>query len=409
MLFFADFHIHSKYSRATSNNMDLDGITEMAQLKGIKLMGTGDFTHPAWFSELKENLKPLENGIFKYNETYFILTCEVSNIYVKNGRLRKVHNVIITPNFETAEMITDYLSRYGKVEADGRPILSLDSEKMFSKLLEINERNQLIPAHIWTPWFSLFGSNSGFDNIEECYGKYSDRILALETGLSSDPEMNWMWSKLDRFTLVSNSDAHSPVNIGREANCFDCEMDYDTIIRVIKNEDRKKFLFTIEFFPEEGKYHYDGHRKCNIIMHPSEAKKNNNICPHCGKPLTIGVLHRIMELSDREFGYRPEGKIPFKKLVPLREIISEVIGVGKGSKTVETKYRELILRLGPELEILLNIPYEDIKKVSDTAIADGIMRVRSGKVTLTPGYDGVYGKVSVKDTLKEDKKQLELF
>ncbi|TES93650.1 MAG: DNA helicase UvrD, partial [Candidatus Cloacimonadota bacterium] len=409
MKFFADFHVHSKYSRATSSKMNLVGISEMAELKGIELMGTGDFTHPVWFVELKEYLSPLGNGLFKLNNTYFILTCEVSNIYVKNGKLRKIHNIIITPSLETAEKVTDYFSRYGKIEADGRPILSLDSEKMFERIMEIDERNYLIPAHIWTPWFSLFGSNSGFDSIEECFGKYSRKILALETGLSSDPAMNWMWSDLDNLTLVSNSDAHSPANIGREANCFDCEMDYDTIMRVIKDGDREKFLFTIEFFPEEGKYHFDGHRKCNISMHPDEAKSKGNICPHCGRGLTIGVLHRVMELSDRGFGYKAENRVPFRKLVPLLEIIARAVEHGKGTKVVEGKYSELITRLGTELDILLDVPYDAIKKVTDNKIADSILQVREGKVKVKPGYDGIYGDVTILRSKEEEKKQLELF
>lgn len=274
--------------------------------------------------------------------------------------------------------------------------------------MEIDERNYLIAAHVWTPWFSLFGSKSGFDSIEECFGEHFQKILALETGLSSDPEMNWMWSKIDNFTLVSNSDAHSPANIGREANCFDCEMDYDTITHVIKEGDTDKFLFTIEFFPEEGKYHFDGHRKCDISMHPNEAKSKENICPRCGRPLTIGVLHRVMELSDRDFGYKPEGKIPFKKVVPLMEIIALAVEHGKGTKTVERKYRELISRLGTEFEILLDVEYEDIKKVTDRSIADGILKVRKGEVEVKAGYDGVFGDVSILGS-KEEKEQLELF
>lgn len=408
MKFFADLHIHSKYSRATSSQMDLEGISEMAKLKGIKLMGTGDFTHPIWFATLKENISTIGNGLFMFNNIYFILTCEVSNIYVKNGKLRKIHNIIITPSLDSAEKVADFLSRYGKTESDGRPILSLDSDRMFERIMEIDERNYLIAAHVWTPWFSLFGSKSGFDSIEECFGEHSQKILALETGLSSDPEMNWMWSKIDNFTLVSNSDAHSLANIGREANCFDCEMDYDTITDVIKEGDTDKFLFTIEFFPEEGKYHFDGHRRCDISMHPNEAKSKENICPRCGRPLTIGVLHRVMELSDRDFGYKPEGKIPFKKVVPLMEIIALAVEHGKGTKTVERKYRELISRLGTEFEILLDVEYEDIKKVTDGSIADGILKVRKGEVEVKAGYDGVFGDVSILGS-KEEKEQLELF
>lgn len=408
MKFFADLHIHSKYSRATSGKMDLEGISEAAKFKGIKLMGTGDFTHPIWFVELKENLNPLGNGIFTFASVYFILTCEVCNIYVKNGKLRKNHNIIITPSLDSADKISDYLSRYGKIESDGRPILSLDAERMFERILEIDERNNLIPAHIWTPWFSLFGSKSGFDSIEECFGKHTNRILALETGLSSDPEMNWMWSKLDSFTLLSNSDAHSPANIGREVNCFNCEMEYDTIMKVIKNGDKEGFLFTVEFFPEEGKYHFDGHRACDVSMHPDEVKRKGNICPRCGKPLTLGVLHRVLELSDRNYGFKPKGKIPFKKLVPLMEIIGLAIDKGKGTKTVEKKYIELISRLGGEFEILLDVSYEEIRKASNEVIADRIVRVREGKVEVKPGYDGVFGEVNIMGD-REEKEQLELF
>ncbi|MCK4232960.1 DNA helicase UvrD [candidate division WOR-3 bacterium] len=408
MKFFADLHIHSKYSRATSGKMDLEGISEAAKFKGIKLMGTGDFTHPIWFVELKENLNPLGNGIFTFASVYFILTCEVCNIYVKNGKLRKNHNIIITPSLDSADKISDYLSRYGKIESDGRPILSLDAERMFERILEIDERNNLIPAHIWTPWFSLFGSKSGFDSIEECFGKHTNRILALETGLSSDPEMNWMWSKLDSFTLLSNSDAHSPANIGREVNCFNCEMEYDTIMKVIKNGDEEGFLFTVEFFPEEGKYHFDGHRACDVSMHPDEVKRKGNICPRCGKPLTLGVLHRVLELSDRNYGFKPKGKIPFKKLVPLMEIIGLAIDKGKGTKTVEKKYIELISRLGSEFEILLDVSYEEIRKASNEVIADRIVRVREGKVEVKPGYDGVFGEVNIMGD-REEKEQLELF
>jgi uncharacterized protein (TIGR00375 family) len=389
--------------------MDLDGISEMARLKGIKLMGTADFTHPSWFAHLREKLNPSRDGLFEYNGVFFVLAGEVCNIYARDGRLRKNHNVIIVPSFEAAERVSDQLSRYGKIESDGRPILSLDTEKMFERIMNIDERNHLIAAHIWTPWFSLFGSKSGFDDIEECFGKYAPQVLALETGLSSDPEMNWMWSRLDPYTLVSNSDAHSPENIGREANCFDCEMAYDTIMGVIKEGDPEKFLFTVEFYPEEGKYHYDGHRACDLSMHPDEAIRQNNRCPRCGKPLTIGVLHRIYELADREFGFRPPGKVPFKRLVPLPEILAVAMKRGKGTKMVESKYRDLVARLGTEFEILMDIPYEEIKQVTDGFIADCIMKVRNDKVEVKPGYDGVYGEVRISGGVEEEKEQLELF
>lgn len=409
MKFYADLHIHSRYSRATSSRMDLDGISEMAKLKGVKLMGSADFTHPSWFAHLQERLQSRGDGLFEYNGVNFVLSGEVCNIYSKGGKLRKNHNVILTPSFKSAERVTDYLSRYGKIESDGRPILSLDTEKMFERILNIDERNHLIAAHIWTPWFSLFGSKSGFDDISECFGKLAGRVLALETGLSSDPEMNWMWSKLDQYTLVSNSDAHSPENIGREANCFDCEMEYDTIMEVIKKGNEDTFLFTVEFFPEEGKYHFDGHRACELSLHPDEAITKNNRCPRCGRPLTVGVLHRIHELSDRKYGYSPRGKVPFRKLVPLGEILAVALDCGKGTKMVETKYRDLVTRLGTEFEILLDIPQEDIKRVTDGYIAEMIMKVRSGEVEVRPGYDGVYGEVRIPGSAEEEKQQLELF
>lgn len=409
MKFYADLHIHSRYSRATSSRMDLDGISEMAKLKGVQLVGTADFTHPAWCAHLREKLRPSSEGLFEYNGITFMLTGEVCNIYSRNGKLRKNHSVILVPSFESAERVTDQLSRYGKIESDGRPILSLDTEKMFERIMNIDERNHLIAAHIWTPWFSLFGSKSGFDTIEECFGEKASNVLALETGLSSDPEMNWMLSALDTHTLVSNSDAHSPENIGREANCFDCELDYDSITGTIKEGDPAKFLFTVEFYPEEGKYHYDGHRACDLCLHPDDAIKQDNRCPRCGRPLTIGVLHRVYELADRAQGFRPEGKVPFKKLVPLPEILSVAMNRGKGTRMVETKYRDLVGRLGTEFEILMDIPYEEIKQVTDGLIADYILKARNGEMDVKPGYDGVYGEVRLSGSFEEEKQQLELF
>ncbi|MCK5258274.1 MAG: hypothetical protein KAJ69_02045, partial [Thermoplasmatales archaeon] len=301
----ADLHIHSRYSRATSKEMIIPKIAEYAKLKGIGMVGTGDFTHPEWLKELKRNLKDTGNGIYEYNGVKFILNVEVNNIYTKKGKLRRLHILIFAPDFDTVDKINKYLDRYGKLASDGRPILSLDVYEMFKALLNISPDIFIIPAHIWTPWFSLFGANSGFDSLEECFGDLKDKFFAVETGLSSDPSMNWLWSCLDNYTLVSNSDAHSPSRLGREVNVFKEDLNYYQLRDVLKNKDKKKFLYTIEFYPQEGKYHFDGHRKCGVRLSPKEARFNNNLCPVCSRNLTIGVLHRIEALSDRDEGYVP--------------------------------------------------------------------------------------------------------
>ncbi|MBU0476659.1 endonuclease Q family protein, partial [Patescibacteria group bacterium] len=327
MKFIADFHIHSKYSRATSPQMDLENLDKWAKIKGIKVLGTGDFTHPEWFKNLKKKLEPAESGLFKIknkeSETRFILTSEISCIYSKGGKVRKIHILVFAPSFEVVEKINKQLSRIGNLKADGRPILGLDAKELAKIVLNASEDCLVVPAHLWTPWFSIFGSKSGFDSIEECFEDYSKYIFAGETGLSSDPAMNWRLSILDKITLISNSDAHSPQKIGREANVFDIEVSYSAICEAIKSKDTQKFLYTIEFFPQEGKYHYDGHRNCNICLSPKESKKYNNLCPNCGRPLTIGVLNRVDILADREDDFKSEGAIPFKSLIPLTEIIAE--------------------------------------------------------------------------------------
>lgn len=409
MRFFADLHIHSKYSRATSKEMVLPGIAKGAKEKGLSLVATGDFTHPLWREELKSTLTPCANGIFLYDDVYFILEVEVSNIYVKDGKLRKIHNIVYVPSFEDADKISRALSKYGKLNSDGRPILSLPSEDMVEIIFEASKDAFIVPAHIWTPHFSLFGAFSGFDSIEECFGNSTKEIFALETGLSSDPLMNWRISALDRFVLVSNSDAHSPRNLGREANCFDCNIDYFEIRDILKSKDKKRFMYTIEFFPEKGKYHYDGHRKCGVRISPDEAIYHNNICPICGRKITIGVLHRIYLLSDRKKGAQmPENAIPFKHLVPLKEIISEVFSVGIESKRVETEYRKLINKFGDEFACLIDAIYEEVASVAGDKLADAIIMVREGRVSVLPGYDGVYGEIGIIGEKKE-KKQLSLF
>ncbi|MEN2983425.1 MAG: endonuclease Q family protein [Dictyoglomaceae bacterium] len=407
MRFIADFHIHSKYSRATSSDMNLENLSKWAKLKGIDLLGTGDFTHPLWFAELRDNLKEDNYGIYKYNEVNFILTTEISNIYNQEGKVRRIHSIIFSPSLEICHKINTLLGKIGVLSSDGRPTFGKNLKELLPLLWEISEEIYVIPAHAWTPWFSIFGSNSGFDSLEEAFGEYSNKIFAIETGLSSDPPMNWRLSKLDNICLISNSDAHSPNRLGREANVFNCNMEYREIFKAIKNQDKNKFLFTIEFFPEEGKYHFDGHRNCNIVLSPKESIKLNNLCPSCGKPLTIGVAHRVEELADREEGYIPENKIPYKNLVPLEEIIAQAINKDVYSPFVQNEYFKIVSTLGNELSVLMDIPLDDIKKVSGEKIAEGIKLMREGKVKVEPGYDGLYGKIKIFSY--EDKGQLSLF
>jgi len=411
MTFIADFHIHSKYSRATSKEMDIPNLDKAAQIKGLDILGTGDFTHPLWFSHLKDNLSETAPGIFKYGRTFFILTCEVSNIFYRKGKLRKIHNIIFARSFNIAEKIRDELEKYGDLFSDGRPTLRLDAKDLVKILLEIDEEIIVIPAHVWTPWFSLFGSNSGFDSVEECFGEFTDYIYALETGLSSDPAMNWQVSSLDRFVLVSNSDAHSLGNIGREANVFSGPFDYHKLREILIKKRKDMFLYTIEFFPQEGKYHWDGHRKCNISLSPEEAIRNNNICPKCGELLTLGVMHRVRTLADREEGFVPPQSIPFKRAVPLKEIIAEALGKRATPKSVEELYAKVVKDFGGEIKVLLDTPLEEISKAFPSKLIEGIKRVREGRVKIKCGYDGVYGKVSIfGDNLSEaESGQLSLF
>jgi len=398
-MFVADFHIHSKYSRATSKDMDLEALNKWAKIKGIKVLGTGDFTHPEWLKNLKEKLEPAEPGLFKLrkleSEVRFILTAEISCIYSKNNKVRKVHIIVFSPSFEICEKINTQLGWIGNLKSDGRPILGLDVKELAKIVLNSSQDCFIVPAHIWTPWFSIFGSKSGFDSLEECFEDYTKYIYAGETGLSSNPAMNWRVSNLDKIALISNSDAHSPAKIGREANVFDAEINYFKIIEAIKAKDPNKFLYTIEFFPEEGKYHYDGHRVCDVSLSPQESRKYNGLCPVCGKPLTLGVLNRVEELADRPIGTKPEKAIPFKSLIPLGEIIADVLGLGTGTKAVAREYNNLIENFKSEFEILLNASYQDLKSATSTEISQGIIRVREGKVDLIPGYDGVYGKIKI--------------
>lgn len=393
--------------------MTLENIDLWARKKGIQVMGTGDFTHPLWFKEIKEKLEPAENGLYKLKNKFavgrekgnqnadvvrFMLTSEISNIYSKNGRTRRVHNLIFAPSIEAAEKINNKLQWLGNLKSDGRPILGMDSKKLLQIAVEADQNCAFVPAHAWTPWFSVFGSMSGFNSIEECFEELSPKIFAIETGLSSDPAMNWRVSKLDAISFISNSDSHSLQKIGREANVFECGLSYEAIIGAIKSRDPKKFLFTVEFFPEEGKYHFSGHKDCGVSQGPDKTKINKGICENCGKKLTIGVMDRVEELADRGkelLDDLSKGKVPFRNSIPLQEIIADVLGVGVSSKTVAKTYENLIGGLKSEFNVLLDASKEEIESFSSLKIAEGITRVREGKVKLTPGYDGEYGKISI--------------
>ena len=406
MFFYADLHIHSKYSRATSKNCNLEELALWAKKKGLSVISTGDFTHPAWFNEIKEKLVPAQEGVFRLKPEIekqifpagcpvrFLLSVEISTIYKKWDKTRKVHHVVFVPDLQTAENFRNKLDAIGNIKSDGRPILGLDSRNLLETTLESGEGAYIIPAHIWTPWFSVLGSKSGFDSIEDCYGDLAEHIFAVETGLSSDPEMNWRVSKLDKYRLVSNSDAHSPAKLAREATVFDTEMDYYSIMNALKTGNG--YVGTVEFFPEEGKYHEDGHRKCNVCMTPEETRKHNGICPVCGKPMTIGVLNRVCELADRDCHntFKPATAGKVFSLVPLPEILSEIMQVGTSSKSVALEYERLINKFGSEFSILQNVPVEELSKDSPL-LGEGISRLRQGKVIKHAGFDGEYGVIKL--------------
>lgn len=402
MNFYTDLHIHSKYSRATSKNLTLEELAIWAKKKGLSLIGTGDFTHPAWFEEIKQKLIPSDDGTFRLNpeiekeinaSVKFILTVEISTIYKKWDKTRKVHHVVFVPNLKTAEIFRNKLDAIGNIKSDGRPILGLDSRNLLEIVLESGKNSYIIPAHIWTPWFSVLGSKSGFDSIEDCYGDLSEHIFALETGLSSDPEMNWKVSKLDKYRLVSSSDAHSASKLAREATVFNIDPNYYSIMNALKTGEG--YVGTVEFFPEEGKYHEDGHRKCNICMSAEETKKHNGICPVCGKPMTIGVSYRVNELADKkDLNTLPKTAGKVYSLIPLQEIISEIMQVSASSKSVCNEYEKLINKFGTELSILQDIPTEEISKTSEI-LAEAIARLRKGQVIKQAGYDGEYGVIKL--------------
>lgn len=412
MKFIADLHIHSHYSRATSKELTPEHLRYWAKMKGITLVGTGDFTHPGWTRELKEKLEPAEDGLFQLKPQFiqkshhtpylpdapvrFLLTAEISNIYKKNGKVRKVHSVIFAPDFKTVDKIQQKLTGIqANITSDGRPILGLDSKHLLEMMLECNENIFFIPAHIWTPWFSILGSKSGFDSVEECFDDLSHHIHAVETGLSTDPPMNWMCSFLDNYTLVSNSDAHSPERLGRNATLFNTQLSYDNVIHALKTGDPEVFQGTIDLFPQAGKYHYDGHRKCNICWDPVHTLKHNCTCPACGKPVTVGVMNRVVQLSDREDLHERSNRAPFHSIIPLKEILGEIHRVGPNSKKVHNNYMELIQDGTPELQFLLHTSLNDISRIGGSRLAEAIRRMRNREVFVQEGYDGEYGVITV--------------
>ena len=403
----ADLHIHSRFSMATSKEGTPENLDFWARKKGISLIGTGDFTHPVWREELKERLVSEGNGLYRLRDasvkeesrkfpgegTHFVVSGEISSIYKKNGKTRKVHNVILLPSLEAADAMAQRLEKIGNIHSDGRPILGLDSHDLLEMMLDVCPEGILIPAHIWTPHFSVLGAKSGFDSVEECFEELAPYIYALETGLSSDPAMNWRISKLDRYQLVSNSDAHSPSKLGREANLLDIDCSYEGLYRAIQTGEGLEG--TVEFFPEEGKYHFDGHRKCGVSLSPVEAERLGGICPVCGKKLTMGVDHRVEQLADRAEGFVKKDGKKYESLVPLPEVISACMGYSTASKKVQGCFEQMIQTLGTEFDILRNVPSEDIKSCAGERIAEGIENVRTGNVKRIPGYDGEYGKIEL--------------
>lgn len=409
MKMIADLHIHSRFSMATSKEGMPENLDFWARKKGISLIGTGDFTHPVWREELKERLVSEGNGLYRLRDEYvkeesrkfpgegtrFVVSGEISSIYKKNGKTRKVHNVILLPSLEAADAMAQRLEKIGNIHSDGRPILGLDSHDLLEMMLDVCPEGILIPAHIWTPHFSVLGAKSGFDSVEECFEELAPYIHALETGLSSDPAMNWRISKLDRYQLVSNSDAHSPSKLGREANLLDIDCSYEGLYRAIQTGEGLEG--TVEFFPEEGKYHFDGHRKCGVSLSPVEAERLGGICPVCGKKLTMGVDHRVEQLADRAEGFVKKDGKKYESLVPLPEVISTCMGYSAASKKVQGCFEQMIQTLGTEFDILRNVPSEDIKSCAGERIAEGIENVRTGNVKRIPGYDGEYGKIELFD------------
>jgi len=414
----ADLHIHSKYSRACSSQLNLENIAKWCQIKGLNLIATGDFTHPAWLMEIKKNLIEDGSGLLQLKNgsepVKFILGTEVAAIYSQGGKTRRVHLCLYFPSLADVEKFNAELQGRGKnLKSDGRPILGMSAKEILKLMKEINPRSVMIPAHIWTPWFSVFGSKSGFDSLEECFEELTPEIFALETGLSSDPAMNWRLSQLDGLTLVSNSDAHSLPNLGREANMFDLDftsLTYNELFKIIKEGKPQKFLKTLEFYPEEGMYHLDGHRACGVVLAPKQSAKNKNLCPICHKPLTIGVLNRVEALADRKDEEVPQGKIPYVSLVELDKIIAEALGIKtRTSRAVQMEFDNLIAKGDNELNILLNLSYAELAKITLPEVVEGIKRMREKKLKVEAGFDGQYGRVTIFSPEEKKERQKKLF
>jgi uncharacterized protein (TIGR00375 family) len=398
----ADLHIHSRFSYACSREMEAERLAWWAQRKGINLLGTGDFTHPIYLTYLKQRLEPAEDGLFRLRHgeqdergVRFMLTVEVTNIFRHDGRLRKTHTLVFAPGFAEVERLNARLATHGNLASDGRPTLKCSARELLQVVKETTPACEVIPAHVWTPWFSVLGSLSGFDSLEECYGNDARFIRAVETGLSSDPAMNRRLSVLDSVALISNSDAHSPRKLAREANVLDCELSYTGVVEALVSRDPRRFLYTIEFFPEEGKYHLDGHRQCQVRLFPGETRKLNGLCPACGKKLTVGVLHRVDTLADREEKDTPVNAIPSKHLLPLEEVLAAVYQQKPNTKKVVGEYDRLVERYGSELDILLACTEQELAEQTPERVLAGILKVRRGEVRITPGYDGEYGKITL--------------
>jgi DNA helicase-2/ATP-dependent DNA helicase PcrA len=408
MSFYVDLHLHSRYARATSRNADLVELAWWARRKGITVLGTGDLTHPVWFEELKQSLVPAEPGLFRLRDELdravverlppssrgplrFLLAVEVATAFHRDGRARRMHHLLYVPDLKAAAALNDRLGRSGNLTEDGRPTLAMDASDLLEATLDSGDGAYLVPAHVWTPWVGVLSATTGFDSIEACYGELARHIFAIETGLSADPPMNWRVSLLDRFRSVSYSDAHAPSRLGREATELATELDYFAIRRALQTGEG--FQGTVELFPEEGRYHLSGHRRCGVRLEPAEAREARLRCPVCGKRLTMGVLRRVEDLADRPPGARPAGAAGCRNLLPLDEVVAEVAGVGRTSKTVRRTVDAMIELLGPELPILERLPLDAIDQAGFPAVAEAIGQVRRGQVVRTPGFDGQYGSI----------------